>query len=186
MNRRSGFFYNVLGSKVMINTLHIDSPLGGILLAADHDGLVGRWFDGQKHFAGGLSNICIEGETPIIDETRRWLDIYFSGKNPDFTPPLKPQGTPFWRDIWNILLKIPYGETVSYGDITKEMERTMNMRKMAAQAVGTAVGSNRISIIIPCHRVIKADGSIGGYAGGVDKKEKLLALEGVCIKESNT
>lgn len=163
----------------MMNVLHVDSPLGKILLAADSDGLTGLWFEGQRNFARGLSKVYFEGETPIINKTRQWLDIYFSGKQPTFTPPLKPQGTPFCLDVWKFLLEIPYGETVCYGDIAKKV--APDGGKMASQAVGTAVGQNRISVIIPCHRVIKSDGSIGGYAGGRERKARLLALEGVSI-----
>lgn len=161
----------------MTYTQHYDSPLGGILLAADDVGLTGLWFDGQKYFARDLSDERIEQETPVLAEAKRWLDIYFSGKEPDFTPPLHPVGSAFRRSVWEILLQIPYGQTVTYGEIARQLAEKQGLNRMSAQAVGGAVGHNEISIIIPCHRVVGADGSLTGYAGGIGKKEKLLELE---------
>jgi len=161
----------------MTYTHHYDSPLGGILLAADDVGLSGLWFDGQKYFARGLSNERIAQETPILTEAKRWLDIYFTGKKPDFTPPLHPIGSAFRRSVWEILLQIPYGQTTTYGEIARQLSKKQGLERMSAQAVGGAVGHNEISIIIPCHRVVGADGSLTGYAGGIGKKEKLLELE---------
>ena len=161
----------------MTYTQHYDSPLGGILLAADDVGLTGLWFDGQKYFARGLSNERIAQETPILTEAKRWLDIYFTGKAPDFTPPLHPIGSAFRRSVWEILLQIPYGQTTTYGEIARQLAKKQGLERMSAQAVGGAVGHNEISIIIPCHRVVGADGSLTGYAGGIGKKEKLLKLE---------
>lgn len=161
----------------MTYTQHYDSPLGGILLAADDVGLTGLWFDGQKYFARGLSNERIAQETPILTEAKRWLDIYFTGKKPDFTPPLHPIGSAFRRSVWEILLQIPYGQTTTYGEIARQLSKKQGLERMSAQAVGGAVGHNEISIIIPCHRVVGADGSLTGYAGGIGKKEKLLELE---------
>lgn len=161
----------------MTYTHHYDSPLGGILLAADDVGLTGLWFDGQKYFARGLSNERIAQETPILTEAKRWLDIYFTGKKPDFTPPLHPIGSAFRRSVWEILLQIPYGQTATYGEIARQLAKKQGLERMSAQAVGGAVGHNKISIIIPCHRVVGADGSLTGYAGGIGKKEKLLELE---------
>ena len=161
----------------MTYTQHYDSPLGGILLAADDVGLTGLWFDGQKYFARGLSNERIAQETPILTEAKRWLDIYFTGKEPDFTPPLHPIGSAFRRSVWEILLQIPYGQTTTYGEIARQLAKKQGLDRMSAQAVGGAVGHNEISIIIPCHRVVGADGSLTGYAGGIGKKEKLLELE---------
>ena len=156
---------------------HYDSPLGGILLAADEIGLTGLWFDGQKYFARGLSNERIAQETPILAEAKRWLDIYFTGKAPDFTPPLHPTGSEFRKAVWEILLQIPYGQTTTYGEIARQLAEKQGLARMSAQAVGGAVGHNKISIIIPCHRVVGADGSLTGYAGGIGKKEALLELE---------
>ncbi len=161
----------------MAYTQHYDSPLGGILLAADDVGLTGLWFDGQKYFARGLSNERIEQETSVLAEAKRWLDIYFTGKEPDFTPPLHPIGSAFRRSVWEILLQIPYGQTTTYGEIARQLAKKQGLERMSAQAVGGAVGHNEISIIIPCHRVVGADGSLTGYAGGIGKKEALLELE---------
>lgn len=161
----------------MIYTQHYDSPLGGILLAADDVGLTGLWFDGQKYFARGLSNERIAQETSVLAEAKRWLDIYFTGKAPDFTPPLHPIGSAFRRSVWEILLQIPYGQTATYGEIARQLAKKQGLDRMSAQAVGGAVGHNEISIIIPCHRVVGADGSLTGYAGGIGKKETLLELE---------
>lgn len=161
----------------MIYTLKYTSPLGGILLAADEIGLTGLWFDGQKYFARDLPAERIEQNTPALSEAGRWLDIYFAGKEPDFMPPLHPIGSQFRQEVWNILLQIPYGRTVTYGDISKRLAKKMGLERMSAQAVGGAVGHNEISIIIPCHRVIGTSGSLTGYAGGIDKKVKLLELE---------
>lgn len=161
----------------MTHIQHYSSPLGGILLAADETGLMGLWFDGQKYFARGLPSECAEKETPILAEAVRWLDIYFGGKAPDFLPPLHPVGSPFRQEVWKILLQIPYGETVTYGDISKQLAKGAGIERMSAQAVGGAVGHNEVSIIIPCHRVVGTNDSLTGYAGGLDRKIKLLELE---------
>ena len=161
----------------MIYTQHYESPLGGILLAADDVGLTGLWFDGQKYFARGLSNERIEQETSVLAEAKRWLDIYFTGKEPDFTPPLHPTGSEFRKAVWEILLQIPYGQTTTYGEIARQLAEKQGLARMSAQAVGGAVGHNKISIIIPCHRVVGTNGSLTGYAGGIHKKEQLLELE---------
>lgn len=161
----------------MIYTSEYTSPLGGILLAADEVGLRGLWFDGQKYFARDLPDECTERETPVLSEAKRWLDLYFGGQEPDFLPPLHPVGTPFRQAVWEILLRIPYGKTVTYGEISKQLAEKMGLERMSAQAVGGAVGHNEISIIIPCHRVVGSNGSLTGYAGGIDRKIKLLELE---------
>lgn len=161
----------------MTFTQHYQSPLGGILLAADETGLTGLWFNGEKYFADNLPAEHSDQETPVLAETRRWLDIYFTGKEPDFLPPLHPIGSAFRRSVWEILLQIPYGQTITYGDIARQLAAKQDLPKMSAQAVGGAVGHNEISIIIPCHRVVGTNGSLTGYAGGIDKKIKLLELE---------
>lgn len=158
---------------------HYMSHIGDLLLASDELGLRGLWLDGEKYYADNLPAEYIEEKTPVLTETARWLDIYFSGKAPDFTPPLHPVGSPFRREVWKILLEIPYGKTATYGDIAKRIAMSRGLTKMSAQAVGGAVGHNEISIIIPCHRVVGTDGSLTGYAGGIDKKIKLLELERV-------
>lgn len=161
----------------MIYTSKYASPLGGILLAADEVGLRGLWFDGQKYFARDLPDERTERETPVLSEVKRWLDLYFGGQEPDSLPPLHPVGTPFRQAVWEILLRIPYGKTVTYGEISKQLAEKMGLERMSAQAVGGAVGHNEISIIIPCHRVVGSNGSLTGYAGGIDRKIKLLELE---------
>ena len=161
----------------MIFIQHYDSPMGGILLAADEVGLTGLWFDGQKYFARDLPSERIERNTPALSETGRWLDIYFTGKEPDFMPPLHPIGSAFRQSVWKILLQIPYGQTTTYGEIARQLAEKQGRSKMSAQAVGGAVGHNEISILIPCHRVVGTSGSLTGYAGGIDKKIRLLELE---------
>ena len=156
---------------------HYNSPLGGILLAADEIGLTGLWFDGQKYFARDLPAEHVEQNTPVLSEAKRWLDIYFTGREPDFTPPLHPIGSVFRQAVWEILLQIPYGQTTTYGEIARQLAAKLGLPRMSAQAVGGAVGHNEISIIVPCHRVVGTNGSLTGYAGGIDKKVKLLELE---------
>ena len=156
---------------------HYNSPLGGILLAADEGGLTGLWFDGQKYFARDLPAEHVEQNTPVLSEAKRWLDIYFTGRKPDFTPPLHPIGSVFRQSVWEILLQIPYGQTTTYGEIARQLAAKLGLPRMSAQAVGGAVGHNEISIIIPCHRVVGTSGSLTGYAGEIDKKVKLLELE---------
>lgn len=163
----------------MICTSHYDSPLGGITLASNGAELTGLWFDGQKYFGVSLPERCETRETPVFAQTARWLDIYFSEKAPDFTPPLSLEATPFRRAVWEILLTIPFGQTMTYGEIAKRIAREGGTSSMSAQAVGGAVGRNPISLIVPCHRVVGADGSLTGYAGGLDKKLWLLTLEKV-------
>lgn len=153
------------------------SELGDILLAADEIGLTGLWFFGQSYFADTLPAEQIAQETPILTQAREWLDEYFSGKEPDFTPTLHPIGSPFRQAVWKLLLQIPYGQTTTYGEIARQLEKLQNRPHMSAQAVGGAVGHNGISIIIPCHRVVGTKGSLTGYAGGLDKKMALLELE---------
>ena len=153
------------------------SRLGDILLAADEIGLTGLWFFGQSYFEDTLPAAQVAQETPILAQAREWLDEYFSGKEPDFTPKLHPIGSPFRQEVWRILLQIPYGQTMTYGEIARQMEKLQNRPHMSAQAVGGAVGHNGISIIIPCHRVVGTKGNLTGYAGGLDKKMALLELE---------
>jgi methylated-DNA-[protein]-cysteine S-methyltransferase len=157
---------------------HYDSPLGGITLGSDGKALTGLWFDGQEHFAVPLPLHAELKELPVFDETCRWLDTYFSGRDPDFTPELSLRGTPFRKAVWEILLTIPFGRTMTYGEIASAIAQQKGVPRMSAQAVGGAVGHNPVSIIVPCHRVIGADGSLTGYAGGLDKKARLLDIEG--------
>lgn len=158
-------------------TTHYQSPLGGILLASDKIGLTGLWFDGQKYDAAHLDPEHEEKDTPILEQVKEWLTVYFSGREASFYPPVHMIGTPFQLSVWKILQKIPYGQTVTYGEIAREIAELKGISHMSAQAVGGAVGHNEISIIVPCHRVVGTNGSLTGYAGGIDKKVKLLTLE---------
>ena len=159
-------------------TAHCDSPLGGITLSSDGEALLGLRFDGQRHFAGTLAPVHKEKSLPVFEQTRRWLEVYFGGRDPGFAPPLRMNGTAFRRAVWEILLKIPFGRTMTYGEIAAELVRGKGLARMSAQAVGGAVGHNPIALIVPCHRVIGADGSLTGYGGGLERKRRLLALEG--------
>lgn len=161
----------------MTYTCKYHSPIGGITIASNGEAITGLWFDGQKYFGDTLSEHNEEKELPIFEEAKRWLDIYFQGKEPDFTPPLSLETTPFRKRVCEIMQSIPYGETMTYGEIAAIIAKEKGVARMSAQAVGGAVGHNPISLIIPCHRVVGTDGSLTGYAGGVDKKERLLALE---------
>lgn len=169
----------------MVYTCGYRSPLGDILMAADENGLTGLWFEGQKYFADTLPDEHVSQETPVLTKAKKWLDIYFSGDEPDFTPPLHPSGSSFRQEVWKILSEIPYGQTVTYGEIARRMGELKNIPHMSAQAVGGAVGHNKISIIIPCHRVVGVKGSLTGYAAGIDKKIFLLELEQADIKSKN-
>lgn len=157
-----------------------NSPLGKITLASDGKNLVGLWFEKNRFFGEGLSEKIEENANlPVFDETSRWLDIYFSGKVPDFTPPLFVRGSDFRKCVCKILLEIPYGKTLTYGEIAKRIAKERGLSKMSAQAVGGAVGHNPISIFIPCHRVVGANRNLTGYGGGMWRKIKLLELEKV-------
>ncbi len=159
-------------------TAHYLSPLGDITLASDGTALVGLWFDGQQHFGSTLCDDHVESpDLPIFVETRRWLDTYFSGVEPDFTPPLSLRGTDFQQEVWHMLLSIPYGQTLTYVAIARSISAQRSGRPMAAQAVGGAVGHNPISLIIPCHRVVGSNGSLTGYAAGLHRKAHLLQME---------
>lgn len=155
------------------------SPLGGITIASDGIALTGLWFNDQKYFAAGLTADAQQEKLPIFTATKKWLDIYFSGREPAFTPPLELNGSPFRLAVWNLLLHIPYGSTATYKDIAIKIAAQQNKKAMSAQAIGGAVGHNPISIIVPCHRVTGANGNLTGYAGGLDKKLALLKLEGL-------
>lgn len=161
------------------------SPLGEILLAADREALVGLWFAGQRHQPSWLAAAAV-GPLPtsitvstdaVLRRTVLWLDTYFSGHEPRFVPPLAPVGTPFRLDVWRLLLQIPYGQTVTYGHLATQLARTKGVPTISPQAIGSAVGRNPISLIIPCHRVIGANGNLTGYAGGLERKEQLLHME---------
>ena len=167
-----------------MHTCDYESPLGKMLLAADEDGMTGAWFYGQRYFARGLEGAEKDAETgeladsPVLLAARRWLDAYFAGDRPDVADvPLAPRGTAFQRRVWDALLAIPYGETLTYGELAAEL-------RSSPRAIGAAVGKNPISVIIPCHRVVGADGSLTGYAGGLDRKLALLVLEQTATQNS--
>lgn len=148
-----------------------------MLLAADDLGLTGLWFEGQKYFALHPDKENGKKRLPVFERAVRWLDIYFSGHEPDFNLPLHFTGSEFQNEVWEMLCEIPYGHTTTYGDIAKRLAKKKGIERMSAQAVGGAVARNKISIIVPCHRVIGANGNLTGYAGGIDKKIALLKLE---------
>ena len=147
--------------------LEYPSPVGTLYLTADEGGLTGIWMHPEK-----------TEPFPVLEQAKHWLDAYFSGSPTDFSFPLNPHGTAFQKQVWHLLLAIPYGKTTTYGAISREMALRTGRQKMSAQAVGQAVGANPISILIPCHRVVGADGRLTGYAGGLEKKRWLLRHEG--------
>lgn len=161
----------------MPDILWAPSPLGRILLAADAQGLCGLWFEGTRYFPKHLENECVSAQNAILAQAERWLACYFAGEKPRFTPPLHMQGTDFQKAVWQELLLIPYGHTISYGALAQRLCARRGTAHMAAQAVGGAVGRNAINLIVPCHRVIGADGSLTGYGAGLERKSYLLALE---------
>ena len=156
---------------------HYRSPMGDILLASDGSALTGSWFQGQKYFARGLEGEGEQRPLPLFDTAKRWLDVYFSGRRPEFSVPLRLTGTPFQQEVWEILCTIPYGRTMTYGQIAGQLAAKRGAPGLSAQAVGGAVGRNPLSILVPCHRVVGAKGGLTGYAGGLDRKAALLALE---------
>ena len=157
---------------------HYESPLGDMTIASDGKSLTGLWFDGQKYFASTLYAEHKENDSlPVFDAVRRWLDIYFCGEKPGFTPPLLLRGSQFQQRVWKQLLCIGYGQTTTYGELGRMVTQTHGLTKVCARAVGGAVGHNPISLIIPCHRVVGAGGKLTGYAGGVERKASLLKME---------
>ena len=159
---------------------YYESDLGLITMEGDGKALTGLWIEGQRD-----GQAAPEGDSPVFALTKKWLDIYFSGKKPDFMPPMKLQGTDFQREVWEILLTIPYGTTTTYGEIAAQIAKKRKLRRMSAQAVGQAVGHNPISILVPCHRVVGWNGNLTGYAGGIDKKIRLLSLEGILREQKD-
>lgn len=158
---------------------YYDSPLGTIKMVSDGEYLIELSFDKK------CSKEYIEKNLKIFNQTRKWLDIYFSGDIPSFTPKYKLEGTEFRKQVWKYIEKIKYGESVSYKEIADMIAKKKGIDKMSAQAVGNAVGHNPICLIVPCHRVIGADGSLVGYAAGLDRKKKLLDLEGIVYKKTH-
>ena len=161
-------------------TKYNSSLIGPVTIASDGKNIVGLWLDGQKYHSATISGDMIEkDDLPVFTKAKTWLDKYFAGKKPPISElPLAPAGSDFRKAVWDILLEIPYGQCITYGDIAKRLAAE-SKQNVSAQAVGGAVGHNPISVIIPCHRVVGADGSLTGYAGGLDKKTALLKHEGV-------
>lgn len=176
--------------KGLISMLYISyyhSPIGKLLIATKDEKLIGLWFENQKYYLANIKEkVKIEKEVTIIKKTKDWLNRYFNGEKPkpeelDFNP----IGSDFQKSVWNILIEISYGEVMTYNEIAQKIAKDKGISKMSAQAVGGAVGHNPISIIIPCHRVVGSNGHLTGYAGGIEKKKKLLQLEGIKIKDCN-
>ena len=159
----------------------IESPVGLLTVNSNGVSITGLWIEGQKYFAASLENDAIERDLPIFEDTRKWLNRYFDGDNPAFDLPLDPKGGTFRQSVWQILRTIPYGDTITYGEIAKRLEAQTKNKRVSPRAVGGAVGHNPISIIIPCHRVIGSNGSLTGYAGGINNKIYLLKLENADI-----
>ena len=155
----------------------IQTPLGEVRLRSDGKSLTGLWFVGKVNDAKEHSDIEIKDDLPIFGHVETWLESYFSGKQTPITFPLQPKGTIFQERVWKILQEIPYGETMTYGEIAQRIAKEKCVATYSAQAVGQAVGKNPISILIPCHRVLGKNGALTGYAGGVHRKEQLLNLE---------
>ena len=168
----------------MIYTTYYSSPIGKIMTASGGESIVGLWFEGQKYYGGIIKEeMVVKDDLPIFQKLKKWLDRYFNGKKPDiYELPLEPAGSDFQKEVWKILCQIPYGKCMTYGDIAKQIAAKMGKKNISAQAVGGAVGRNPISIIIPCHRVIGANGNLTGYAGGIDKKIALLKNEGFDVE----
>lgn len=167
----------------MLYTTAYLSPLGCMLLAAEEEKLVGTWFEGQKYFGCPPEAERIERENAVLRSAKAWLDGYFAGEAPSMDVPLQMNGTSFQMAVWRILQKIPYGCTVTYGEIARQLTLDRGIAAMSAQAVGNAVGRNRLSVFVPCHRVLGAGGRLTGYAGGIDRKRALLSLEQVYIHD---
>lgn len=169
----------------MIYKTYYDSPVGKLFIASDGENIIGLCIEGQKYYLNKLEKEGIlENDLPIFDKTRKWLDSYFKQEKPKISElSLAPEGNVFRQSVWEFLCKIPYGETITYGELAKKVAKKLNKSSMSAQAIGNAVGHNPISIIIPCHRVVGKNGNLTGYAGGIDKKIKLLKHEGININK---
>lgn len=160
------------------------SPLGLLTLSCDEDeNLVGLWMEGQKYFQSIPEQPQEQDSLPIFARTKDWLTRYFAGERPEITQlPLAPIGGAFRQEVWKLLCEIPYGETTTYGALARKIAQKQGRAAMSSQAIGGAVGHNPISIIIPCHRVVGSNGSLTGYAGGIEKKVRLLDHEGVDLR----
>jgi len=166
---------------------HYESPLGAMTMAGDGEYLTGLWFDGQRYDRSTISDdAAVQPRLPVFRQTAQWLDTYFEGTDPGFTPPISVEGSDFKKMVSSIMLSIPFGATSTYARIAAEVARRTGRKQMSAQAVGGAVGRNPISLIVPCHRVLASDGSLRGYAGGVERKERLLEMEGINVSGLST
>lgn len=173
----------------MLQTSHYESPFGDILLAADDKGLAGLWFEGQRYYPKDLERLPDEANSPgfgaggnedplpIFDDVREWLDIYFAGKDPGFVIPLHFIGTRFQIRVWGALCRIPYGKIATYGEIAGALAEGGVNRGMSARAVAEAAARNKISVIVPCHRVVGHDGRVSGYSAGIERRLFLMELE---------
>lgn len=182
-NQVNTIHLKISGGNAMNYICNYQSPLGEMSLVSDGECLTGLWFDGQKYVSDALSETYHKKPLSVFEQTKQWLDCYFNGQELKFKIPLLLNGTQFRKSVWEILLKIPYGETITYGDIAKELAKNNRIAHMSAQAVGGAVGHNPVAIIVPCHRVVGSNGSLTGYAGGIDRKIELLKLEKVNIEK---
>lgn len=160
-----------------IYTHNYQSPLGEIVIASDDTAITGLWLVGQRHFDIEVEGCITDKDLPIFDEVSRWLDIYFTGNNPGEIPAVRMNGTPFQLEVWQILQAVPYGKLITYREIAELIAKKRGITKMSACAVGNAVGRNPVSILVPCHRVVGSSGKMTGYAGGIERKVKLLKLE---------
>ena len=162
---------------------HYRSPIGDVTLASDGENLTGLWFDGQKYDRDTIRGMELaEKDLPVFSSAKKWLGIYFSGKIPGFTPPLKVEGSAFRKMVSDVMREIPFGRSMTYGEIARKVAQRTDRKSLSAQAVGVAVGRNPISLIIPCHRVLGREGKLSGYAGGIERKVFLLELEGILFK----
>ena len=163
----------------MIYKTYYNSPVGEILIASDGENIIGLWIEGQKYYLDKIDEkIVLKNDLKIFEKTKKWLEQYFNKKKPQISElQLGPKGNEFRQLVWKLLCEIPYGKTTTYGELAEKIAREMNKKSMSAQAIGNAVGHNPISIIIPCHRVVGKNGSLTGYAGGIDRKRRLLELE---------
>ena len=166
-----------MGEAAMTYIHHFPSPLGGMTMASDGEVLTGLWFDDQTYFGSTIEGEGVEKDLPVFEAAVRWLTLYFSWRDPGFKVPVRLEGTPFRRAVWEVLREIPYGQTCTYGEIASELAKRLGRERVPARAIGQAVGHNPISLIIPCHRVVGAGGALTGYAGGLERKRALLRLE---------
>lgn len=168
---------DIKGGVMMHYKKYYESPIGQLAMTSDGKNITGLWLPNHEDFELKFNEKLFEAELIIFNKAVTWLDDYFLGNNPVIDFPLKAEGTEFRKQVWDILLDIPYGETITYGEIAKQMAQIRGKKTMSAQAVGGAVGNNPISIMIPCHRVVGKDGNLTGYGGGIDTKIELLKLE---------